>query len=108
MYFLMQCEHHPDMNDLRDEHRAAHRQWVQSAGQGLAGVLIGSATLGEDGNSNGNFGVLEAESLENAMAFAKGDPFNLAGIVSKISMTPLPDGFQAHRIAEPMSQITSI
>lgn len=105
MYFLMQCEHHPNMNDARDQHRAAHRQWVKSSGEGVAAVLIGSATIGEDGNSSGNFGILEAKSLADAMAFAEGDPFTKAGIVAKINMTPLPEGFQAHRISDPMSSL---
>ena len=103
MYFLMQCTHHPDMDNLRNEHRAEHREWVKSGGKGTAIVLIGSATINDEATSTGNFGILEAENQANAMAFAEGDPFNVAGIVSNISMTRLADGFQAHRIPEPMS-----
>ncbi|PCI85140.1 MAG: hypothetical protein COB24_13955 [Hyphomicrobiales bacterium] len=103
MYFLMQCSHHPDMDNLRDQHRADHRQWVKSGGGGVAIVLIGSATINDQATSIGNFGILQAESLANATAFAEGDPFNRAGIVSDIEMTRLTDGFQAHRIPEPMS-----
>ena len=103
MYFLMQCTHHPDMDNLRDKHRAKHREWVKSGGNGLAIVLIGSATIDNQATSTGNFGILETKNLVDAMAFAEGDPFNSAGIVSDISMTRLADGFQAHRIPEPMS-----
>lgn len=103
MYFLMQCSHHPDMDNLRDQHRAEHRKWVKSGGDGVAIVLIGSATINDQATSIGNFGILQAEDLTAAMAFAEGDPFNRAGIVSDIKMTRLADGFQAHRIPEPMS-----
>lgn len=105
MYFLMQCIHHPNMDAQRDINRTEHREWVKSSGQGCAAVLIGSATTDDTGTSTGNFGILEATSFENAMAFAEGDPFNREAIVAEIKMTALPDGFQAHRITEPMSSL---
>lgn len=99
----MRCFHGPDHDETRNTHRPAHRAWVQSGGNGLAAVLIGSALNNETGSAIGNFGILEAESLENARAFAAGDPFNLAGIVSSIEITPLPETFQASRISDPMT-----
>ena len=103
MFFLMRCLHHQDMDAVREVHRAAHRAWVQSGGEGRALVLIGSALLGADGAPIGNFGILQADSPERARAFAEGDPFNRAGIVATIELTPLPETFQAHRIGEPMT-----
>lgn len=103
MFFLMRCLHHPGQDAARDTHRLAHRAWVQSGGDGLAAVLIGSALLDHDGISAGNFGIIEAADLAAAHAFAKGDPFNRAGIVATIELTPLPDTFQAARIADPMT-----
>ncbi|MFN7009145.1 MAG: YciI family protein [Allorhizobium sp.] len=103
MFFLMRCLHHQDMDAAREVHRPAHRAWVQSGGEGRALVLIGSALLGADGAPIGNFGILQADSPEKARAFAEGDPFNRAGIVATIELTPLPDTFQAHRIGEPMT-----
>ncbi len=103
MFVLMRCLHHPGQDAARDEHRPAHRAWVQSGGGGKVSVLIGSALLGEDGASAGNFGILEAPDMAAARAFAEGDPFNAAGIVASIELTPLPDAFQADRIANPMS-----
>jgi len=102
-YFLMQCFHHEGMDAARDTHRPAHRAWVASGGDGRAIVLVGSATVDAAGGSTGNFGILEAASETDARAFAEGDPFNKAGIVSRIALTPLPDTFQAHRIADPMT-----
>ncbi|MBD0415350.1 YciI family protein [Oryzicola mucosus] len=103
MFFLMRCLHHPEQDDARDTHRPAHRAWVQSGGNGIAAVLIGSALVDHEGGSLGNFGIIEAESLEAARAFAEGDPFHLNGVVAEIDLTPLPDTFQAHRISEPMT-----
>ena len=103
MYFLMRCLHYPEMDAMRDTHRAEHRAWVQSGGKGRAAVLIGSALLDGDGKAIGNFGILEAEDEESARAFAEGDPFNRAGIVETVELTRLPDSFQAHRITDPMT-----
>nr|WP_250809313.1 YciI family protein [Neorhizobium tomejilense] len=103
MFFLMRCLHHEGQDAARDTHRPSHRAWVQSGGEGLATVLIGSALVDEGGSSLGNFGILEAASLEEAQAFAQGDPFNRAGIVSAIELTQLPDTFQAARISDPMT-----
>ncbi|BCH30692.1 hypothetical protein MesoLjLc_26220 [Mesorhizobium sp. L-8-10] len=105
MFFLMRCLHHPGQDVSRDTHRPAHRAWVQSGGEGLASVLIGSALLDEGGAQIGNFGILEAESLQDAKAFAEGDPLHRAGVVQFIELTPLPDTFQAARIADPMTTI---
>lgn len=102
-FFLMRCLHHPGMADRRDSFRPDHREWVGSGGRGLVSVLIGSALQDAAGEATGNFGVLEARSAAEALRFAKGDPFNTAGVVREIDITPLPDGFQAGRISDPMS-----
>ncbi|MGB3336055.1 MAG: YciI family protein [Devosia sp.] len=103
MYFLMRCLHHAGQDVARDTHRPAHREWVRTGGDGLAAVLIGSALVDDAGIALGNFGILKAKDLSQAHAFAEGDPFNRAGIVTSIELTALPDTFQAHRIAEPMT-----
>jgi len=105
MYFLMQCLHHDDMDAKRDEHRPDHRAWVQSGGNGVAVVLIGSALVDDNGSSIGNFGILQAADEASARAFAEGDPFFKAGIVKSVQLTRLPDNFQAHRIPEPMTAV---
>ena len=103
MYFLMVCRHNPDVDALRDELRPKHRDWVKSGGDGLATVLTGSALWDSDGTGIGNFGILEADSLEKAEAFAHNDPFALGGVVRSVEFTRLADGFQAGRI-DPMTQ----
>lgn len=104
MYFLMICNHKPGVDNLRDELRPLHRAHVASGGDGLVRVLVGSAMRepAEDAGI-GNFGILEADNLENAQAFAENDPFNLNGVVEHIEITRLADNFQAHRI-DPMTK----
>lgn len=103
MFFLMQCTHHPDMVAQRDALRADHREWVGSGGNGLARVLVGSATWAADETALGNFGILQAETEAKALAFAQGDPFARGGVVADIQLTRLAEGFQAHRI-DPMTK----
>ena len=102
MFFLMECTHHPGRDAERDLLRPEHRAWVASGGQGLVRVLVGSATLNDDGTARGNFGLLEAADEQDARAFAKGDPFALGGVVRDIRLLRLADTFQAHRI-DPMT-----
>lgn len=91
---------------MRDTHRAEHRAWVKTGGEGRAVVLIGSALIDPDGAATGNFGLLQADDEASARAFAEGDPFNKAGIVETIEIARLADGFQAHRISEPMTVLS--
>jgi uncharacterized protein YciI len=100
MYWLMVCRHRPNMTELRNQHRDAHRQHVATGGGGLAKVLIGSALTDDDGeNSLGNFGILEAPSREAAQAFAEADPFAITGVVESIEITALASRFSAQCIA---------
>ena len=103
MFFLMECRHHPDVADLRDSLRPAHRQWVASGGQGLASVLIGSALWDDSGAALGHWGILEAPDPAAARAFAEGDPFATGGVVSALKLTRLADTFMADRITPRMT-----
>ena len=103
-FFLMRCIHNDGQDEKRNKARATHRDWVKSGGDGLASVLVGSALLNKNGQSAGHFGILEAESLQDAERFAVEDPFNMSGVVATIEITPLPDTFQADRIPNRMTE----
>ncbi len=100
MYFLMICPHHSgtEIRNLRDHLRPQHREWVASGGKGLVRVLTGSALWNAHGGGIGNFGIIEARDENAAHAFATGDPFYTGGVVKRVELTRLADGFQAHRI----------
>lgn len=108
MFFLMICHHMPDVAELRDKVRPEHRAHVASGGGGLVGVLTGSA-MREDTLETGigNFGILQADSIEKARAFAENDPFNVKGVVERIEIIRLADSFQAHRI-DPMTKLEAV
>lgn len=99
MHFLMLCRHRRGVDALRDATRPAHRAHVASGGDGRVRVLLGSGLAAETGERNGNFGILEADSHADALAFAEADPFNLAGVVEAIEIIAMAEGFPAHRIA---------
>lgn len=104
MFFLMSNRHHSDRDNHRDRLRPEHRDWVQTGGNGLASVLIGSALWDAEGNAIGHWGVLEAATEADARAFAEGDPFAKGGVVAELTLTRLADTFQAERIAERMTR----
>ena len=99
MHFLMICRHREGVDALRDATRPAHRDHVAAGGNGLVRVLIGSGLAAESGERNGNFGILDAGSREDALAFAEADPFKLAGVIESIEIIAMAEGFPAHRIA---------
>ncbi|MCZ8259242.1 MAG: YciI family protein [Beijerinckiaceae bacterium] len=106
MHWLMICRHHPGKEAERAAIRDRHRAHVLSGG-GRVRVLIGSALTADDGQSPlGNFGVIEARSREDVIAFAEADPYAQAGIVADIAVTALATTFQAHRI-DPMTPVTA-
>ena len=78
--FIMTCRHHVGTAEMREANRASHRRWVDTGGDGLVSVLIGSAIVDDQQNNVGHFGILEAESQANALAFAEGDAFFTAGM----------------------------
>lgn len=102
-YFLMKCTHHENSDGQREAARAQHRQWVDTGGNGLVCVLLGSAIASDGSQSDGHFGILEAPSEAAAWQFAEGDAFNTNGIVATIDIIRLSDKFQSHRVAEPLS-----
>ena len=78
-----------------DTHRAEHRAWVQSGGEGRAVVLIGSALLDEDGQAIGNWGVLQAADMGECPRLCRRRcPFFAQVSSASVELTPLPETFQ--------------
>jgi uncharacterized protein len=98
-YWLMVCRHRDGCEELREQHREAHRAHVATGGGGVARVLTGGALTLDDGQTPvGNFGVMEAPTREAVRAFADADPFARAGLVETVEITPIAARFQANRI----------
>jgi hypothetical protein len=78
MLFIRLCFDRSGAEALRDEHRAAHRAYINS------GVikLVSAGPLMDDGNAKNiaSFMVVEAETLDEAKRFHDDDPFTKAGV----------------------------
>jgi hypothetical protein len=79
MFFLMRCLHHEGQDAARDTHRPSHRAWVQSGGEGLAAVLIGSALVDEGGSALGNFASWRPRAWKRRRLLRKAIPSNVPG-----------------------------
>jgi uncharacterized protein len=84
MLVLLTCRDKPDGAALRQATRAAHLQYVQSAG---AIVKIAGPLLSEDGERMvGSFFVLDADSLRAAQDFSAKDPYAKAGLFAAVTV----------------------
>ena len=101
-FFIMTCRHHVGTAEKREANRASHRRWVDTGGDGLVSVLIGSAIVDDQQHNVGHFGILEAESKLTRWLLLKGMHFT-AGIAASVEIIPLASKFQADRITQPMS-----
>lgn len=83
MKFVILGKDGPEGTRLRSLHRPAHlerlREWAQKGKIVLAGPLT---------DKTGSLIVIEAESLEEAQAFAREDPYQVHGVFQEISVHP--------------------
>ncbi len=84
MLFAIICEDKVDSEDLRKATRDDHLGYIRNFAVTLAGPM-----LSDDGNTMiGSIIWLEADSLEDAQAFAASDPYKLAGLFARVSIRP--------------------
>lgn len=84
MLFAIICEDKVDSEDLRKATRDDHLGYISNFAVTLAGPM-----LSDDGNTMiGSIILLEADSLEDAQAFAASDPYKLAGLFARVSIRP--------------------
>jgi uncharacterized protein YciI len=77
---------HRDSGELRARTRAAHLGYVESHAEQ---VRIAGPLLADDGETMiGSLLIIEADSLEEAHAFAEADPYALAGLFAHIDIRP--------------------
>ncbi len=83
MYYCLICSDKPDSLPLRLATREAHLKYWADADV----VRVGGPFLGADEASpNGSLLVIEAESHAEAVKFAEGDPYNVAGLFASIEV----------------------
>lgn len=87
MIFVITAHDKPDSLDLRLETRAAHLDYLQSAGERLkaAGPIL---SAGDEPKPIGSYVVIDAASEAAVKLFADNDPYNHAGLFASVKIEP--------------------
>ena len=80
MRFALICTDKADHLDVRKANREAHLAYIASSGV----VEMAGPFLNERGDMNGSLLVLEVPDRAAAEAWAKADPYALAGLFAKV------------------------
>lgn len=84
MLFILTCTDQQNATELRAATRPAHLEYLR---QNIARLKVGGPFL-KNGKPAGSLIVLEAESEDDAAAFAAADPYALAGLFESVTVTP--------------------
>ncbi len=86
MQFAIVCLDKPDHGHLRAENRPAHIEYLNA---NLAHMLLAGPFLSEDGERPmGSLLIMEYDDLDQARAFAEGDPYAKAGLFESVTIRP--------------------
>lgn len=84
MLYIRLCFDKPGTEDLRNEHRAAHRAYLQS---GVIKLVQAGPLMADDGSKNiASFMVVEADSLDEVKSFHENDPFTKVGLYDDVKI----------------------
>ncbi|WP_322045276.1 YciI family protein [Paraburkholderia sp. J67] len=88
-YFAVFATDRPDMREARERVRAQHRSHLRTAARHGVFVRLGGATLApQDDLFNGTLLVIEAEGIDEVMAFVSDDPYMQAGVFERVEVRP--------------------
>lgn len=88
-FFAVFATDKPDMCDVRERVRPVHRTYLRSATQHGVFVRLGGPTLAPCGDAmNGTLLVVEAEGIDDVMAFVSHDPYVQAGLFDRVEIRP--------------------
>jgi len=82
MLYVRLCLDKPGTEQLRNQHRSAHRGYLASGVAEL--VQAGPLMASDDGKNIGSFMVIEADSLPAVQRFHDDDPFTQAGLFEEV------------------------
>ena len=91
LFFAIGYDHPPHMMALRDELRAAHRQYVMI--DRTEPIRFAGAMLDDKGNQCGSTYVMEAGSAQEIMDWFKTEPFYAAGVYKSVDIRPWGLGY---------------
>ena len=88
-YFAVFATDKPGMRDVRERVRSVHRTYLRSALKHGVFVRLGGPTLGPQCDAmNGTLLVIEAEAIDDVMAFVSNDPYMQAGLFERVEVRP--------------------
>ena len=83
MYALL-CFDRPDSATLRDQHRAAHQEFLKKNAKQI--VFGGPLKNTPEGASTGALIVVDCDNRKDAEAFIAADPFYKAGVYESVAV----------------------
>jgi len=92
MYALL-CFDRPDSSALRDQHRAAHLEFLQKNAKKI--VFGGPLKNSPEGASTGALIVVDCATRQEAEDFIAADPFNKGGVYESVAVRAFKQVFPA-------------
>ena len=84
MRYVITCKDKPGHLPIRMENRPAHVAYLESY---LDIMLCAGPTLDSSGNPSGSVLIINFDSLADAEAWAKQDPYSKAGLFESVTIT---------------------
>ncbi|MHC5306010.1 YciI-like protein [Bartonella sp. LJL80] len=85
MLYAVICNDKKDHLQLRLDTRPVHLEYLQGLG---ATLKFAGPFVDDQGKANGTLMVVEAQTLEEAAAYAAGDPYAKAGLFANTEIRP--------------------
>jgi uncharacterized protein len=84
MLFVVHYRDHPDVEMLRQTHRAAHIEFRKGLGEALR---LAGPLLNDEGKLIGSLVLLETADRAEAISVAERDPYVAAGVFAEVEVT---------------------
>ena len=83
MHFVITCTDKPGQPELRQANRPDHLEYLA----GFEPRIVAAGPSLNDGTPDGSVLIMEFDNLNDAQAFADGDPYYIAGVFQSVSIT---------------------
>jgi uncharacterized protein YciI len=97
MPFFVETTYRAGAQDLREQHRPAHRAYLER----MKAIILASGALLDDSGEQASGGVflLDVAMRQEADAFVAGDPFRAAGLIQQSRIVRWNKGYFDRRAA---------
>jgi len=99
MHYAVYCLDRPDSHEMRCDHRATHRAYIDTQ---LHRIFFSGALLGDDGvRQLGTLFILSVASRAEAEEFLAREPYHNAGVFEKVTIQRMRKGrFRPENLCE--------